>query len=80
MLDLPDLFRTHALAAHGVVHVGAHEGQELPVYRGMGFPWILLVEAHPAIFARLRATCLRPPTSSSPAARCATGRGRSRCA
>jgi FkbM family methyltransferase len=53
MLDLPDLFREHRILPRGVVHVGAHEGQELPVYLAMGFGRVLLVEANPAVFARL---------------------------
>lgn len=55
MLDLAALFAQHRLEARGVIHVGAHEGQELPLYRQMGFRSILLVEANPAVFARLAA-------------------------
>ncbi|KAB2966167.1 MAG: FkbM family methyltransferase [Thermoanaerobaculia bacterium] len=53
MLDLPALFREHRIPPRGVIHVGAHEGQELPVYREMGFARALLIEANPAVFARL---------------------------
>lgn len=53
MLDLAALFARYRLAARGVIHVGAHEGQELPLYRAMGFRCILLIEANPAVFARL---------------------------
>ncbi len=56
MLDLAALFSKHQLDARGVIHVGAHEGQELPLYRAMGFRHILLVEANPAVFARLNAS------------------------
>ena len=69
MLDLPDLFRSHSLPVRGVVHVGAHEGQELPVYRALGFPWILLVEANPEVFARLRSAV--PPAADVELACCA---------
>ncbi|MEO8196367.1 MAG: FkbM family methyltransferase [Thermoanaerobaculia bacterium] len=55
MLDLLALFARYRLEARGVIHVGAHEGQELPVYRAMGFRSILLIEANPDVFARLRA-------------------------
>lgn len=56
MLDLAALFAQYRLGARGVVHVGAHEGQELPVYRAMGFRNVLLIEANPAVFARLQAS------------------------
>ncbi len=61
MLDLAALFARYQLEARGVVHVGAHEGQELPVYRGMGFRFVLLVEANPAVFARLQASFAADP-------------------
>ena len=56
MLDLAALFAQYRLEARGVVHVGAHEGQELPVYRAMGFRFVLLIEANPVVFARLGAS------------------------
>lgn len=36
------------LARTGVVHVGAHKGQEVPHYRSAGFDRIVLVEPNPA--------------------------------
>lgn len=45
------------LAEHGVqhlVHVGAHEGEEVPYYVEAGIPRITLVEPHPVLAARLR--------------------------
>lgn len=38
----------------GVVHAGAHEGQEVAVYRKRGLSPIILYEANPHIAARLR--------------------------
>jgi FkbM family methyltransferase len=38
-----------------LVHVGAHEGQEMPFYRAAGFRRITLVEPIPDLAARLRA-------------------------
>lgn len=31
----------------GVIHVGAHRGEEVPIYLECGFPWITLVEPDP---------------------------------
>lgn len=37
------------IARTGVVHVGAHKGQEVPAYRAAGFRQITLVEPNPAL-------------------------------
>jgi FkbM family methyltransferase len=55
MFDIAALCRAHAIRPRGVVHVGAHEGQELAEYRRMGLRDILFVEANPKVFARLAA-------------------------
>ncbi|GAA1766184.1 FkbM family methyltransferase [Streptomonospora arabica] len=51
---LPALLRRHGVAPRGVVHVGAHLGQEVPAYRAAGFARIVLVEPHPVLAAALR--------------------------
>jgi FkbM family methyltransferase len=43
----------HGVPPRGVVHVGAHFGEELETYLAYGFERILYVEANPAVFARL---------------------------
>jgi len=43
----------HRVSRRGVVHVGAHYGEELETYLACGFERILYVEANPAVFARL---------------------------
>lgn len=44
-----DLFPRAAerVKIRGLLHVGAHEGEELPVYRACGVPYIALVEPDP---------------------------------
>lgn len=37
----------------GVIHVGAHLGEEVPVYREFGYSPIILVEPNPSLFAEL---------------------------
>lgn len=54
MGDLRRLLDEVGLAAAGVVHVGAHRGQEVPVYRAAGFGLIRLVEPEPGLARRLR--------------------------
>ena len=54
-LDIAELLQTHRVSVRGLVHVGAHEGEELPAYRRIGdFP-IALIEAHPGVHDRLAA-------------------------
>jgi FkbM family methyltransferase len=38
----------------GVIHIGAHHGQEVELYRRAGFKKILLIEANPALAENLR--------------------------
>ena len=54
MLPLADLFKAHSLKPRGVIHIGAHEGQELDDYLAMGAEKILFIEANPAVFSRLQ--------------------------
>lgn len=54
MLDLPSLCKKYGITPKGVIHIGAHEGQEVPVYESMGAEKILLIEANPLVFRRLK--------------------------
>jgi len=71
MLPLADLFRANSLMPRGVIHVGAHEGQELDDYLAMGVNTILFIEANPVVFSKLQeniSTC-----RGARAVCCATG-------
>lgn len=46
-MDWPRLLSDNNVEARGVCHVGAHEGQEVPLYQELGFQSIYLVEADP---------------------------------
>lgn len=54
-LDLQALCARHKVSIRGVIHVGAHEGRELPIYERLGAGRALFIEANPAAFARLQA-------------------------
>lgn len=56
MLDLEALCKKHSLKPRGVIHIGAHEGREISLYRKMGFQNILFIEANPVVFERLKET------------------------
>lgn len=46
---------------HGVVHCGAHEGQELPEYHKLDINHIIFIEANPKIYKRLKENCAPYP-------------------
>lgn len=52
-MDLAWQFRRHEIKPRAVLHIGAHLGQELPLYLKMGFERALLVEANPALLPDL---------------------------
>jgi FkbM family methyltransferase len=51
---LPGLMAQHGVQPRGVVHVGAHKGEEVSLYRRLGFARIVLVEPHPTLADELR--------------------------
>jgi FkbM family methyltransferase len=51
---LPEALADLGIAAKGVLHVGAHRGEEVPIYRKCGFDQITLVEPDPDNAAFLR--------------------------
>jgi FkbM family methyltransferase len=61
ILDISGLFGRHRIPARGVIHIGAHLGEELPLYRQMGFSRILLVEANPELAARIKSNTASDP-------------------
>lgn len=46
---LPRLLAEQGIEPRGVLHVGAHRGEEVPVYRKLGFRRIVLAEPNPAL-------------------------------
>jgi len=51
--DLTALMATHRLAPRGIIHVGAHTGQEVAAYLALGVERLLLIEADPTLAAGL---------------------------
>lgn len=54
-MQLHALLAENGITRTGIVHVGAHRGQEVPDYRAAKFGLIRLVEPEPRLAARLRA-------------------------
>lgn len=55
MFRYKDLFPRHGIVPRGIIHVGAHEGEEYVNYQEAGCSRVLFVEADPATFATLQA-------------------------
>ncbi|WP_248927711.1 FkbM family methyltransferase [Paenibacillus hamazuiensis] len=55
MIDLYSLCKNYGIGNHGVIHLGAHEGQEVHLYQSLGMQNILFVEANPDVYHRLNA-------------------------
>jgi FkbM family methyltransferase len=55
ILDLGEILPRYGIAMRGVLHLGAHEAEDLPTYLAGGAARVVLVEAHPDLAARLRA-------------------------
>jgi FkbM family methyltransferase len=51
---LPELMDREKIKPTAITHVGAHVGEEVPIYRECGFEKIVLVEPHPEMVAYLR--------------------------
>jgi FkbM family methyltransferase len=62
ILDIPQLFAAGGIIPRGVIHVGAHLGEERELYRKMGFQKVLFVEANPALADRLKTNMAGDPT------------------
>ncbi|MEG5135447.1 MULTISPECIES: FkbM family methyltransferase [unclassified Microcoleus] len=53
-LNLQKLCQEHSITPRGLIHIGAHEGQEMKEYQAMGVPKVLFIEANPSVFERLK--------------------------
>ncbi len=51
---LPAFIAEHRIDPHGVLHIGAHRGEEVPAYRLIGFAHITLVEPDAGIAMQLQ--------------------------
>ncbi len=51
---IPEICATRRISPRGIIHVGAHEGTELPWHQSCGFQKILFIDANPTAFEKLR--------------------------
>jgi FkbM family methyltransferase len=55
LLGFDDLVARYGIASTGVLHVGAHEGEEAEIYERTGMQGVTWIEANPTVVPRLRA-------------------------
>lgn len=53
LIPLDGLIRKHKLEIHGVIHLGAHTGEEHGAYQAAGVKDVLWVEGDPKVFEKL---------------------------
>lgn len=46
---LKSILEKHQLRANGILHIGAHEGEECEVYNEIGFDSVMWIEADPDV-------------------------------
>ncbi|AFZ05325.1 methyltransferase FkbM family [Oscillatoria nigro-viridis PCC 7112] len=54
-IDLQRLCSQYSLTWRGIIHIGAHDGEEITLYQALGTQRVLFVEANPTVFERLKA-------------------------
>lgn len=54
ILDLKQLVKKYNLKINGVIHIGAHNGGEYPIYKDLGIENMMFFEPNPRIFAELK--------------------------
>ncbi len=55
MIDLRGILSQRGIVPRGVIHIGAHEGEEVEEYKSLGAENILLIEANPQVYSKLAA-------------------------
>lgn len=75
MQPLLDLVEGLGLAIRSLIHVGAHDGQEIGAYRRLGIERALFVEALPEVHARLQRNLAGQPGYAAILALCAAEDG-----
>lgn len=54
LIDFRTLFPKYRIKPKGVLHLGANQGEEAPIYHQLGIKKVIWVEANPEIFLQLK--------------------------
>jgi FkbM family methyltransferase len=61
MFNLKQVCEKHGVVPRGVIHIGAHEGQEVAEYKVLNVQKIVFIEANPTVYERLVGTISGTP-------------------
>ncbi len=53
-IEIGPILEKYGITPRGIIHVGAHEGEELEKYRELGIRNTVLIEANPEVYQRLK--------------------------
>lgn len=62
LINLRTIFPAYSIQPRGVVHLGAHQAQELALYKELGFQRILFIEANPILANAIRERTINDPS------------------
>jgi len=54
LLDIGSFIRTNNIDVRGIIHVGAHHGEEAAIYNGLGIEKVVWIEANPMLIDKLK--------------------------
>lgn len=60
-MDLGSLCKENKIVPRGIIHIGAHEGNELKTYNQLGIQQVLFIEANPIVYQKLCANVEKHP-------------------
>ncbi len=63
LIDIEKLSKKYEVKSKGVLHIGAHIGQEAEMYNQLGMKKMIFIEANPSIFDQLRVNIKKYPAA-----------------
>lgn len=65
LIDIKDLAKKYNVQSKGVLHIGAHLGQEAQTYADLGMNKMVFIEANPSIYDQLRTNISKYPNAKA---------------
>lgn len=64
-IDIKELAKKYSIKSPGVLHIGAHIGQEAPMYQELGMEKMIFIEANPSIYDQLVGNIAKYPQAKA---------------
>ncbi len=65
LIDIKDIHKKYNIQSKGVLHIGAHIGQEAQTYADLGMNKMIFIEANPSIYDQLRSNIAKYPNAKA---------------